>query len=719
MNITSTMYDALFRFKSGDANAFTDIYNESNRYIYVCVNNVMSGNDNKDDLIQDIMQDTYMEIYKHLYNLQNIEKFYSWAGTIATRKCYELLKKHGKLQFLGEDETFDNISDDDSIIPEEIMQNIEKQRLIRDIIHTQLTDMQKICIIHFYYNELKQSEIAVELGIPENSVKSHLLRAKSKIKESMLDIEKKSGTKLYSIAPFMAILLVNELNTCSVPSTLFANVFGAIQSMIFAPTTSTATTVAAVNTANAINASVATTAATTTAATTTAVTTAGAIGTTSSAISLGLAGKIIIGISTLLIATTTTTAVVSTVNNDKNSPVVLEETSSQNNQHATNEPSTKSDTDTGTNTEADEPEVIEPQIVDINESDFENYENALEWLFFSERGSEHIDPNASNYLSEALIAKEIEYRKNNVAEDVYNTAFFYVYEKISCTIGGQPITVLSPTYEATYEEMKISLYKDPSIKCLNKTLSESQDLNPWEVYFMTADEIILSKNEYLGFHSISILSVDNDNRTLEIYDNTYACRYICKFNDKGLIENIYIEDEDKERYQAFYDFISNRSGRFSIRDFDKDGKEELIITISDHEIRRDHIEIYNYENGVVTKTDELLYTSLDEITSNGCITVPFATSNYVACFEYFQIKNDSFSFIDETSVTYDYEHTDDGTVYYYYYSSSKGDTAEAYIQSEQELRDRVKISNSVKARSPYWPNEDYLNLYAETHGLSK
>lgn len=216
MEVSANLKQAIEDYINGNKGAFTTIYNESNRYIYVCINNVMNGNDNKEDMIQDIMQDTYVEISRHINSLQNVNQFLSWAGTIATRKCYEAIKKAGKYVMLNEDESFDNLSDDDNIIPEEIMQNKEKQRLLREIIQNELTEMQKLCIVGYFYNEMKQSEIAKELGIPENSVKSHLLRAKAKIKESVVDLEKNKGTKLYGFAPLLLLLFTDEVKACTV-----------------------------------------------------------------------------------------------------------------------------------------------------------------------------------------------------------------------------------------------------------------------------------------------------------------------------------------------------------------------------------------------------------------------------------------------------------------------------------------------------------------------
>lgn len=228
MKITVKLKKAIEKYIEGKDAAFTDIYNESYKYVYVCVNNVVSGNDNKEDIIQDIMQDTYVEISKHIKSLENVDKFFPWAGTIATRKCYEYIKKSGKYTLLDEDENFDNLSDDDNIIPEEIMQNKEKQRLLREIIQNELTEMQRLCIVGYFYNEMKQSEIAKELGIPENSVKSHLLRGKAKIKEAVIELDEKKGTRLYSVSPVLLLLFSDEVKACTVSAKIGQSVLSSV-----------------------------------------------------------------------------------------------------------------------------------------------------------------------------------------------------------------------------------------------------------------------------------------------------------------------------------------------------------------------------------------------------------------------------------------------------------------------------------------------------------
>lgn len=229
MEPTVELKKAVRSYREGKEEAFTQLYEESSKYIYTCIYKAMSGNDNVQDAVCDIMQDTYVEISRSIAQLDNENSFLSWAGTIATRKCYAWLKKNKKYVLLdGEDDTFDNLADDDNIIPEEVMQDREKQRLIREIIDTQLTEMQRLCIIAFYYNEQKQSEIAAELGIPENTVKTNLSRAKAKIKGGVLELEEKQGTRLYSVAPLLLLLLREDVSACTVPASVTTAVYSSV-----------------------------------------------------------------------------------------------------------------------------------------------------------------------------------------------------------------------------------------------------------------------------------------------------------------------------------------------------------------------------------------------------------------------------------------------------------------------------------------------------------
>lgn len=204
---------AVREYQSGNREEFDKVYELSHRYLYVCIEHLVRN----EDAAKDLLQETYLDITKNILQLRDPEDFLSWAAAIARRRCYAYFKMADKwiLSNEGEDgqELIASVADDEAFIPESILQDMEKRRLIREIIDG-LSDMQRLCVIAYYYQERKQEEIAEELGIPINTVKSHLNRAKAKIRQEVLALEKEKDTKLYTLAPFMLLFFAEEAEAC-------------------------------------------------------------------------------------------------------------------------------------------------------------------------------------------------------------------------------------------------------------------------------------------------------------------------------------------------------------------------------------------------------------------------------------------------------------------------------------------------------------------------
>ncbi len=215
MKTPKELEEAVQSYQNGDRGSFDRIYELSYRYLYTCISRVVKN----EDAAMDMLQETYLEISRSIGQLNRTEDFLSWAAMIGNRKCFAYLKKTNRMVLVGTDgeeeeaDYFESIADDESFIPESILQDREKQRLMREIIDG-LSDMQRLCVIGYYYNEEKQEQIAEELGIPVNTVKSHLNRAKANIKKGVLELEEKKGTRIYSLAPFMLLFLRREMEDC-------------------------------------------------------------------------------------------------------------------------------------------------------------------------------------------------------------------------------------------------------------------------------------------------------------------------------------------------------------------------------------------------------------------------------------------------------------------------------------------------------------------------
>ncbi|MCM1258911.1 MAG: RNA polymerase sigma factor [Roseburia sp.] len=209
MNASEELTQAAEAYQKGDQEAFATLYEQSYRYLYACVIRIVKS----EDITQDMLQETYLEIVKNINTLRSPGDFLSWAAVIATNKCFAYFKKNRDFPVEDVEETFEEIPDDEAFIPEEVMQDREKQRLFREIIDS-LSDMQRLCVIGYYYNEQSQESLAREFGIPVGTVKSHLNRARVKIRQAVEELDVKKDTRLYNVTPLMLLLMEEEIKTC-------------------------------------------------------------------------------------------------------------------------------------------------------------------------------------------------------------------------------------------------------------------------------------------------------------------------------------------------------------------------------------------------------------------------------------------------------------------------------------------------------------------------
>lgn len=169
---------------------------------------------NNSDDAQEIIQRAYIKAFDNLSSISaNPEKFPSWLGRIVTNESLNFIKEaHNRynVNFSALDDTensidYDPADEQASTQPELAMDQKEREHLLDEIINT-LSDEQRIVTMMYFFEDMKITEIAAELNCSENTVKSRLSYAKKKIKEAVLDLEKKEDIKLYSLSPLAFFL---------------------------------------------------------------------------------------------------------------------------------------------------------------------------------------------------------------------------------------------------------------------------------------------------------------------------------------------------------------------------------------------------------------------------------------------------------------------------------------------------------------------------------
>lgn len=202
MEKDAELFAEVQKLKDGYTPSYNRVYELSSKYIYKIINDIVKNHHTTEDL----MQETYVQIYNKIGTLQEARAFYVWAGRIATNLTLRHIQKYRNEVLVTEDEdggtefVFDTAAaDNDAFIPENILMDQEKQRLLSEILDGLSVD-QKLSVQYFYYEEMSVREIAQMMSCSEGTVKSRLNYARKAIKDAVQNLEIKQGTRLYSLS---------------------------------------------------------------------------------------------------------------------------------------------------------------------------------------------------------------------------------------------------------------------------------------------------------------------------------------------------------------------------------------------------------------------------------------------------------------------------------------------------------------------------------------
>lgn len=196
--------------REGNQQAVSALYEKTYSKVFYTVKSMIKD----EDTVSDILQDAYIKAFTHLDSFVGNEKFLPWVKQIAANTARDWLKKKKPTLFteMTPNEEQDTppeelLADERSAyIPEQVIDQNETKRLIREIIDD-LPDDQRAVIGMYYYEEMSVKEIAAAMESTESAVKSRLMYGRKKIEIKVCELEKR-GTKLYGLAPIPFLLLL-------------------------------------------------------------------------------------------------------------------------------------------------------------------------------------------------------------------------------------------------------------------------------------------------------------------------------------------------------------------------------------------------------------------------------------------------------------------------------------------------------------------------------
>lgn len=156
--------------QKGDIEAFTKLVELIKDDLYKISKSRIS---NESD-IEDAIQETMIETYKSIKKLKDLSKFKKWTIKILINKCNRIYRRKYKNDISIDEYNIENLNENN-------IKEKEDELNFYDIIKI-LNYEEKIIVILYYMEEYSVKEIKNILKMNENTINTHLYRARQKIK---------------------------------------------------------------------------------------------------------------------------------------------------------------------------------------------------------------------------------------------------------------------------------------------------------------------------------------------------------------------------------------------------------------------------------------------------------------------------------------------------------------------------------------------------------
>jgi RNA polymerase sigma-70 factor (ECF subfamily) len=159
-----------------DRHAFGELVRRHQSAVRACLRKLTAGNH---ALADDLAQETFLLAYRNLRSFRQQAKFSTWLYRIAYNAFLAERRKIKEAALPDDGEAEDGALADDGAAPvaRSVALAVDMQRAM-----AVLSDAERAAIVQCYHNDLSHEEAAFVLGCPVGTVKTHILRAKQKLK---------------------------------------------------------------------------------------------------------------------------------------------------------------------------------------------------------------------------------------------------------------------------------------------------------------------------------------------------------------------------------------------------------------------------------------------------------------------------------------------------------------------------------------------------------
>ena len=166
------------RAKEGEAGAFTELIDEHQHRLLCFLHRICADH----ALCEDIVQDAFVRVLRNIDRFDERHRFSTWLFTIAKRLLFNALQKHRPLCECEWLESWESPGRGLTQMAEmkEVQENLS---VLLDEAMESLSPIQRETVVLYHHHGQAVSDIASLLDIPCGTVKSHLHRARGRMRD--------------------------------------------------------------------------------------------------------------------------------------------------------------------------------------------------------------------------------------------------------------------------------------------------------------------------------------------------------------------------------------------------------------------------------------------------------------------------------------------------------------------------------------------------------
>lgn len=210
--------------QAGDRQAQEQLILAVQNHVYYHCRKILRNEDDALDASQEIL----ISLLRGLPSLREPAAFWPWLNRITCRFCckqYARQRLFLPFSAIGGEEALCEKADG-QMVPDQALDTEENRRIVRELVDG-LPEVQRLCILMYYYDEMSVKDISAVLDISEGTVKSRLHYARQRIKKGA-EAYAAQGSPLCGVLPFLRYFLQQEAASCGLGAAAAKSLSGAV-----------------------------------------------------------------------------------------------------------------------------------------------------------------------------------------------------------------------------------------------------------------------------------------------------------------------------------------------------------------------------------------------------------------------------------------------------------------------------------------------------------